>query len=305
MAKKTKKNNETYLMSQEYRNQYPSSNVPISGRKFYNMPSFDNQGNKIDSNKQETIGGELPFQTGFNPARLSISNRAAMADGGLMNQYFGENSTLNKYINKGKSFLGLDSDVSDSPNVIAANKKGGGAGNSSSQSVYSQRITDQNDITSENRGSPISVANNPTSVNNVEQTQSAEIPTSLKPESLDISTPSRGKSLVYGKNKKPSNTFSVNTPNMQNEITKQKSGMEKTFEDSNNKTTSSRRRGGLFTNYGKDVEIRKTFDESTGRTNKQKFVDGELTRDRNSRQDLKRKRRSSDAKSKRKAGRNK
>ena len=103
----------------------------------------------------------------------------------------------------------------------------------------------------------------------------------------------------------PSNSFTSNMNSMGGDISKQKADMEAMFKSSNNKTTSSKTRGGLFGNYGKKVEIRKTFDESTGRTNKQKFIDGELASDRNARQDVRRKGRSSDARAKRKAGRNK
>lgn len=75
----------------------------------------------------------------------------------------------------------------------------------------------------------------------------------------------------------------------------------------NNEISSSRKRGGLFGNYGKQVEIKKTFNKSTGRTNKQKFVDGELFSDRNSRQDVRRAGRNaaSNKRTNRKAGRNK
>jgi hypothetical protein len=103
----------------------------------------------------------------------------------------------------------------------------------------------------------------------------------------------------------PSNSFTSNMNSMGGDISKQKADMEAMFKSSNNKTTSSKTRGGLFGNYGKKVEIRKTFDKSTGRTNKQKFIDGELASDRNARQDVRRKGRSTDARSKRKAGRNK
>ena len=103
----------------------------------------------------------------------------------------------------------------------------------------------------------------------------------------------------------PSNSFTSNMNSMGGDISKQKADMEAMFKSSNNKTTSSKTRGGLFGNYGKKVEIRKTFDESTGRTNKQKFIDGELASDRNARQDVRRKGRSTDARAKRKAGRNK
>ena len=75
----------------------------------------------------------------------------------------------------------------------------------------------------------------------------------------------------------------------------------------NNEISSSRKRGGLFGNYGKQVEIKKTFNKSTGRTNKQRFVDGELFSDRNSRQDVRRAGRNaaSNKRTNRKAGRNK
>ena len=75
----------------------------------------------------------------------------------------------------------------------------------------------------------------------------------------------------------------------------------------NNEISSSRKRGGLFGYYGKQVEIKKTFNKSTGRTNKQKFVDGELFSDRNSRQDVRRAGRNaaSNKRTNRKAGRNK
>ena len=43
----------------------------------------------------------------------------------------------------------------------------------------------------------------------------------------------------------------------------------------NNKTTGSRTRMGLFGNYGKDVKKTKTYDPSTGKITRQKFVDGE------------------------------
>jgi len=103
----------------------------------------------------------------------------------------------------------------------------------------------------------------------------------------------------------PSNSFISNMNSMGGDISKQKADMEAMFKSSNNKITSSKTRGGLFGNYGKKVETRKTFDKSTGRTNKQKFIDGELASDRNARQDVRRKGRSTDARSKRKAGRNK
>jgi hypothetical protein len=75
----------------------------------------------------------------------------------------------------------------------------------------------------------------------------------------------------------------------------------------NNEISSSRKRGGLFGNYGKQVEIKKTFNKSTGRTNKQKFVDGELFSDRNSRQDVRRAGRNaaSNKRTNKKANRNK
>ena len=43
----------------------------------------------------------------------------------------------------------------------------------------------------------------------------------------------------------------------------------------NNKITGSKTRMGLFGNYGKDVKIAKTYDPSTGKITRQKFVDGE------------------------------
>lgn len=270
MAKKTKKNNERYLMSQEYRNQYPSSNVPISGRKFYNMPSFDNQGNKIDSNKQETIGGELPFQAVFNPASLSISNRAAMADGGFINQFFGENSTLNKYINKGKSFLGLDSDVSDSPNVIAANQKPstGSAGNNS---TYEQGLADQNDLTSKTRyrppeDTPLEEPTfTPTGGNNIgDASESSMASTTRMPKKQVLDLTYKG-----GLNE-------LEIPTIPTGKDMKKAGKEAS--DARMKAaerSTSKNRFGLFGNYGKDVEIKKVRDASTGLISKQKFVDGE------------------------------
>ena len=81
--------------------------------------------------------------------------------------------------------------------------------------------------------------------------------------------------------------------------------MKSMFEESNDKNSSSRKRGGLFNNYGKQIKIKKTYDPTTGRTNRQKFVDGELASDRNNNQDMRRQRRSKEARGKRRAGRNK
>jgi len=86
---------------------------------------------------------------------------------------------------------------------------------------------------------------------------------------------------------------------------KQNKDMKSMFEESNDKNSSSRKRGGLFNNYGKQIEIKKTYDPTTGRTNRQKFVDGELASDRNNNQDMRRQRRSKEARGKRRAGRNK
>tara|TARA_R110002153_G_C13142515_1_gene481097 strand:+ start:45 stop:809 length:765 start_codon:yes stop_codon:yes gene_type:complete len=86
---------------------------------------------------------------------------------------------------------------------------------------------------------------------------------------------------------------------------KQNKDMKSMFEESNDKNSSSRKRGGLFNNYGKQIKIKKTYDPTTGRTNRQKFVDGELASDRNNNQDMRRQRRSKEARGKRRAGRNK
>lgn len=92
---------------------------------------------------------------------------------------------------------------------------------------------------------------------------------------------------------------------MVNDSFKTKKSNAPTLIKQNNEISSSRKRGGLFGNYGKQVEIKKTFNKSTGRTNKQKFVDGELFSDRNSRQDVRRagKNAASNKRTNRRAGR--
>ena len=114
-----------------------------------------------------------------------------------------------------------------------------------------------------------------------------------------------GKQFVFGKGRSSGMNLSIdNSISNLGKNLQQNMDLDSKFDKTNN-NVSSKTRGGLFGNYGKKVEIRKTFDESTGRTNKQKFIDGELASDRNSRQDVRRKGRSTDARSKRKAGRNK
>ena len=114
-----------------------------------------------------------------------------------------------------------------------------------------------------------------------------------------------GKEFVFGKGRSSGMNLSIdNSISSLGKNLQQNMDLDSKF-DKTNSNVSSKTRGGLFGNYGKKVEIRKTFDESTGRTNKQKFIDGELSRDRNARQDVRRKGKSSDARAKRKAGRNK
>ena len=114
-----------------------------------------------------------------------------------------------------------------------------------------------------------------------------------------------GKEFVFGKGRSSGMNLSIdNSISNLGKNLQQNMDLDSKFDKTNN-NVSSKTRGGLFGNYGKKVEIRKTFDESTGRTNKQKFIDGELASDRNARQDVRRKGRSTDARSKRKAGRNK
>jgi len=73
----------------------------------------------------------------------------------------------------------------------------------------------------------------------------------------------------------PGRSMSLTTPNMQSDIDKQKSQMQSIFTQSDNKTRGSKSRMGLFGNYGKDVEIRKTYDPETNKITRSKFVDGE------------------------------
>ena len=114
-----------------------------------------------------------------------------------------------------------------------------------------------------------------------------------------------GKQFVFGKGRSSGMNLSIdNSISNLGKNLQQNMDLDSKFDKTNN-NVSSKTRGGLFGNYGKKVEIRKTFDESTGRTNKQKFIDGELASDRNARQNVRRKGRSSDARAKRKAGRNK
>ena len=114
-----------------------------------------------------------------------------------------------------------------------------------------------------------------------------------------------GKEFVFGKGRSSGMNLSIdNSISNLGKNLQQNIDLDSKFDKTNN-DVSSRTRGGLFGNYGKKVEIRKTFDESTGRTNKQKFIDGELASDRNARQNVRRKGRSTDARAKRKAGRNK
>jgi hypothetical protein len=72
-----------------------------------------------------------------------------------------------------------------------------------------------------------------------------------------------------------------------NEINNNKQELSKKKEDNavelaSNKNTASksRTRMGLFGNYGKDVEIRKTSDETTGKVNREKLVDGKVVKSR-------------------------
>ena len=114
-----------------------------------------------------------------------------------------------------------------------------------------------------------------------------------------------GKEFVFGKGRSSGMNLSIdNSISNLGKNLQQNMDLDSKFDKTNN-NVSSKTRGGLFGNYGKKVETRKTFDESTGRTNKQKFIDGELASDRNARQDVRRKGRSTDARAKRKAGRNK
>lgn len=114
-----------------------------------------------------------------------------------------------------------------------------------------------------------------------------------------------GKQFVFGKGRSSGMNLSIdNSISNLGKNLQQNMDLDSKFDKTNN-NVSSKTRGGLFGNYGKKVEIRKTFDESTGRTNKQKFIDGELASDRNARQDVRRKGKSSEARAKRKAGRNK
>jgi len=114
-----------------------------------------------------------------------------------------------------------------------------------------------------------------------------------------------GKKFVFGKGRSSGMNLSIdNSISNLGKNLQQNMDLDSKFDKTNN-NVSSKTRGGLFGNYGKKVEIRKTFDESTGRTNKQKFIDGELASDRNARQNVRRKGRSTDARAKRKAGRNK
>lgn len=73
----------------------------------------------------------------------------------------------------------------------------------------------------------------------------------------------------------PSNSFISNMNSMSGDISKQKADMEATFTQSDNKIRGSKSRMGLFGNYGKDVEIRKTYDPETNKITRSKFVDGE------------------------------
>ena len=69
--------------------------------------------------------------------------------------------------------------------------------------------------------------------------------------------------------------MSLNTPNMQGDIDKQKSQMQSNLTKSDNKIRGSKSRFGLFGNYGKDVEVRKTYDPETNKIKRSKFVNGE------------------------------
>ena len=60
----------------------------------------------------------------------------------------------------------------------------------------------------------------------------------------------------------------------------------KLYDDSIN-TSKSRNRMGLFGNYGKDVTIKKTSNEVTGKVNREKFVDGKLVKSRFNNQEFK------------------
>jgi hypothetical protein len=60
----------------------------------------------------------------------------------------------------------------------------------------------------------------------------------------------------------------------------------KLYNDSIN-TPKSRNRMGLFGNYGKDVTIKKTSNEVTGKVNREKFVDGKLVKSRFNNQEFK------------------
>ena len=73
----------------------------------------------------------------------------------------------------------------------------------------------------------------------------------------------------------PGRSMSLTAPDMQSDIDKQKSQMQSMFTQSDNKIRGSKSRMGLFGNYGKDVEIRKTYDPETGKITRSKFVDGE------------------------------
>ena len=262
-------------------------NNELSGRTTYEKPKFDEQGNKIDPNKQEVIAGGLPFQAAFNPASLSISNRAAMADGGFINQIFGKNSTLNKYIDKGKSFLGLDSDISDSPNVGAAMDKKPIESISGNNNIYSSRIANQNDVTSDTRY----IAPNPTkkpvdpdtgTSSNSSDSDSTPTPEVRPRKQYNLMSPT----MIGGLEESATGINIPTADEMKASGKKSSDKRMKLYDDSIN-TSKSRNRMGLFGNYGKDVTIKKTSNEVTGKVNREKFVDGKLVKSRFNNQEFK------------------
>ena len=68
--------------------------------------------------------------------------------------------------------------------------------------------------------------------------------------------------------------------NNKQELSKKKEDNAVELASNKNTASKSRTRMGLFGNYGKDVEIRKTSDETTGKVNREKLVDGKVVKSR-------------------------
>jgi len=245
-------------------------------RPVYQMPKFDEKGNKIDPNKQQVITGS-PFSSGllsFGPTKYVSAAQGLGGITGQLASLVSDYPTIKKGFDSTMDFFGLGNDgpdVSNSPNVIAANQKPStGLTNKEKNIIYGQRLANENDLTSKTRyrppeDTPLEEPTfTPTGGNNIgDASESSMASTTRMPKKQVFNLTSKGAQTVDTQSLIPTGEDMIKTGKEASEARMKAA-----------ERSTSKNRFGLFGNYGKDVEIKKVRDASTGLISKQKFVDG-------------------------------